>query len=334
MGGAPSNRSSKRRSEREGKEEDPQDKASEFIDKENKEILGKKKGRAFITRETASFVGYRDFPEIGFGLSGSSQPDLAAFKDLKSKHDSIADLDLREEPHFFADGKPLCYEVDPAENSEWYHTGRKACLNMEKKVFQELASPLVIYEHVPGAYDEKDVKDPDPVPFSTKATEEDLCKEAGVLYRRVTITDGQRPKDEDVEHALQIFKNVVQNKAWLHIHCRDGHGRTTTVMAMYDIFWNAKKNSLPVICARHTVVNLLKLVSDPNPVDKTPPTLTTHGYLMWTSDRADFLMKFYEFCFINYDDLHSDNSQVRWVPFANKERGEYRAKSTIELSEF
>jgi len=242
MGTQVSKSKKKSSSETEEKENvDPDNKAAEFIKKENNEIMGSRKGRAYITRETAAFVDYRDLPEVGFGLSGSSQPDLAGLNSLKSKHDKVGDLDLREEPHFFVDGKPICYEVEPAENSEWYHIGRKACLSMEKKLFEELSSPLDMYEHVPGSFDEKDVKDTTPVPFSTKTTEEDLCKDAGVLYRRVTITDGQRPKDEDVEHILHIFKNIVQNNAWLHIHCRDGHGRTTTVMAMYDIFWNAKK---------------------------------------------------------------------------------------------
>jgi len=309
--------------------------ADEFLTEEAQQLL-KKEGSIFITRETASFEGYREYPNIGSGMSGSSQPSPEDFQTLASKiKGKIMDIDLREEPHFYLDDKPVCYIAAPEPSAEWYHGRRERVKEIENELFDKLESPVDLREHKPGSYDETDLKDLHAVPYSSKTTEEEACKQAGIIYERLTITDGQRPKDSDVDFMLRLFQKAVRDKLWIHFHCRDGHGRTNTAMVMFDVFCNAKNLSLQQICSNHPTVYLLKL-SDAIPqstVAKKPVTLEDHMYLSWTADRADFLCKFYQFCFLHADELQTKELKMgRYTRFVRHWRAEYvQSKSSANL---
>jgi len=280
--------------------------AEEFIEKEAKEILRKSKnvkGKVFITRETESFTNWRAFQDIGYGLSGSSQPNPPDYDEIlrRSGGKKVIDLDLREEPHFFLDGKAVCYEVYPIPSSEWYHSKEKDVLAYEEKLYKKLISPVELFEHVPGTEDEKDNKDP-AVPFSLKELESDVCVSKAIQYERVTITDGQRPKDIDTDNLVQIFRKAHLEEFWLHIHCRDGRGRTNTSMVMYEMFYHAKTKNIFEILANHPTVDLLKLQAGDL---KGPISMDVYPYFSWKANRTDFLFKFFQYCYDHFDDLHS-----------------------------
>jgi len=296
--------------------------AQDFVQREGSLIThADAQTQILMTRETASFEDYRDYKDAGFGLSGSSQPNPEDFVTLKEKvgQSVIFDLDLREEPHFYLDNKSVCFLVYPPEAADYYHKPNYEVVAYETSLFDKMISPVDLYEHIPGAIDTSDVHDTHAVPFSSKTWEADACKEAGVEYRRVSITDGQRPQDGDVDQLIRIFRQVEENSAWLHVHCRDGHGRTTTVMVMYDIFCNARKMSCEDIVARHKVVNLFS-ISDGKPVKVD---FMDHVRFCWKVDRADFIAKFYRFCFTYMDELHAEMN-FSWSKYIKQYLREWR----------
>jgi len=276
-------------------------------------------------------VDFRSYKDLGFGLSGSSQIFVSDSKQLISKTNSnLTILDLREEPHFFIDGLGISYEIYPAERSIWYHTTRKRALDIESIILDELTSPIQLYEHKPGDIDTLDVKNPHAVPFKEKLSEKSVWEKSGIKYERATITDGQRPGDLDIDILLRIFNRALQNKSWLHVHCRDGHGRTNTIMVMFHIFLKCRSESLSQICAAHPTVDLLKLGDGGPfvpPTDKNYKTVPlSHTLLKWKVDRADMLAKFYQFCYIYFDKLQHKEGYLKkklYSSYARRLRNEY-----------
>ena len=58
----------------------------------------------------------------------------------------------------------------------------------------------------------------------------------GLEYMRLATLDFYRPSDRVVNKFVELIKN--NPNSWLHLHCHVGKGRTTTFMAMYDMFYN------------------------------------------------------------------------------------------------
>jgi len=297
---------------------------------EDKRILGKQ-GKVFLTKEEPPMDNFCSFPKVGFGLSGSSQPspaDLAALRTklgLEAKQ-TLIDVDVREEPHFFLDGKwAITYEVEPEDAAAWYHSPKSKVEQLETQLVQNLTSPVELYEHNPGTKDDHDTKDKHPVPFSTKSTEAQVCRHAGLLYERAPITDNQRPRTAETDDLVRFFRKAYFQKAWLHFHCRDGHGRTTTALVMYDVFCNSRSKSLVTIVEQHPTCNLLELVSEQARKKATaqsppPPTFEESMSLGWTTDRADFIVRFYQYCFINSEALLSPSHADLPQSFADYSR--------------
>jgi protein-tyrosine phosphatase len=78
---------------------------------------------------------------------------------------------------------------------------------------------------------------------------------------------------------------------WVHFHCRAGKGRTTTVLALYDMLRNAGRVSLDDIVNRQSLLigdyNLLQLEEQSG--WKAP----------LAADRANFVRAFYDYARAN-----------------------------------
>jgi len=155
-----------------------------------------------------------------------------------------------------------------------------------------------------------------------------------VTYERVTITDGQRPKDVDVDKLIDIFRRALRNQQWCHFHCRDGHGRTTTAMVMYHIFHLANQMTIFEITDKHTIVDVMnvKPSTKHGPIPPTPlgrmPDLRLHEFQTWVGDRAAFLFQFYKFVRLNWDALHDVSKpwyafRPQWKAFAATVKAQY-----------
>jgi len=79
-----------------------------------------------------------------------------------------------------------------------------------------------------------------PVHVESVMTEEELVTGYNYGYYRITVTDGYRPDDKQVDNFITFYKNLSPD-TWLHFHCKAGRGRTTTFMTMYDMMRNYDK---------------------------------------------------------------------------------------------
>jgi hypothetical protein len=158
----------------------------------------------FISSEEYSMAGRRQFPKIGSGLSGSSQPSAKDILNLKTilGAQNLIDLDLREEPHFFLDGDDHCVEVLPIEEAVWFGEDQEKLEKLQQTLLDDLESPLVEEVHKPTGSDLGQIIGHAEA-FETKQTEEEACEQGGVTYERVSISEGMRPRDEQVCFSLK-----------------------------------------------------------------------------------------------------------------------------------
>ncbi|WP_455796728.1 fused DSP-PTPase phosphatase/NAD kinase-like protein [Clostridium butyricum] len=54
---------------------------------------------------------------------------------------------------------------------------------------------------------------------------------------RIFATDEELPSVESIDSFITIIKNLKED-SWLHFHCKEGIGRTTTFMIFYDMMKN------------------------------------------------------------------------------------------------
>jgi hypothetical protein len=62
-----------------------------------------------------------------------------------------------------------------------------------------------------------------------------------ITYVRIPVTDHCAPTDAAI-NALRALANTVTVNDWVHFHCHGGDGRTTTFLALYDM-WCWKRRS-------------------------------------------------------------------------------------------
>ena len=92
----------------------------------------------------------------------------------------------------------------------------------------------------------------------TTYNEENLVKNNELDYFRIPVNDNERPTDEMVDRFISFTKSLPKDK-WIHFHCKEGDGRTTTFMILYDIMNNYKTVSLDNIIERQVSLNSLNL---------------------------------------------------------------------------
>lgn len=178
-------------------------------------------------------------------ISGSgqfSENELEYIKNAIGTDYDIIDFDLREESHGFINGIAVSWENE--HNNSNVGLSKDEILNDENsKIFSiKLNEPLTFY----NTHREITPKNTD--------TEESLTKKIDACYIRIPVTDGHLPSDEMVQYFLDSIKGIEADN-WLHFHCKEGIGRTTTFMTMYDIVKNYNKVSLNDIIKRQVLLS-------------------------------------------------------------------------------
>lgn len=219
--------------------------------------------------------------------SGSAQFSEQGLEELQQKlnQKNLVILDLRRESHGFINGEPVSWmdSKKPWTNvglsSEQIQEKEKALLRVaakEKKVtLFETEKEGVQVSYTPRQTEVKEV-----------TTESNLAAKKGIGYKRLPVSDHKRPENAEVEEFLAFYKSLPQD-SWLHIHCKGGGGRTSTLLTMIDMLHNAKRESFEEIMKRQNAINDKSL--------DVPQTPLANKFRAEFKERLLFLKKFYEF---------------------------------------
>ncbi|MGG7144245.1 fused DSP-PTPase phosphatase/NAD kinase-like protein [Clostridium nigeriense] len=178
-------------------------------------------------------------------ISGSgqfSESALSLIKDSISKDFKIIDIDLRQESHGFVNGIAISWKN--LKNNANKGLSLSEVLYTENTLLNsiKIGSPITFYNT-------KETIVPKYVQDELELT---TSKEIG--YLRIPVTDGNMPTDDMVDYFIKFVNNQPKN-TWLHFHCKEGIGRTTTFMIMYDIMKNYKDVSLNDIIKRQVILS-------------------------------------------------------------------------------
>ena len=178
-------------------------------------------------------------------ISGSgqfSESGLSLIKDSIPNKFKIIDVDLRQESHGFVNGIAVSWKNE--KNNANMGLSLSEVLSTETKLLEsiKIGTPITFYN-----------KNETIVPKSVQS-ELELTKSKGIGYIRIPVTDGHTPSDDMVDYFIKFVNNQPKD-TWLHFHCKEGIGRTTTFMIMYDIMKNYKEVSLDDIIKRQVVLS-------------------------------------------------------------------------------
>lgn len=137
-------------------------------------------------------------------------------------------IDLRQECHGFINGFAVSWA--DARNNANVGLTRDQVIAKEKEDLKsiKLNEPITFYNNSKQTMDVKTVQ-----------SEEELTKSKNLGYERVTVRDGGIPTDDMVDYFMEFIKSKPKD-SWLHFHCKEGIGRTSTFMIMYDMINNYK----------------------------------------------------------------------------------------------
>lgn len=173
-------------------------------------------------------------------ISGSAQfsdSGLSLIKKAIDNNFSIIDIDLRQESHGFINGIAISFENE--KNNANMGLNLSEVLSTENKLLSaiKIGNPITFYNTKETI-----------VPKSIQ-NELQVANSKEISYIRIPVTDGGIPNDDMVNYFINFVKNQPKD-SWLHFHCKEGVGRTTTFMIMYDIMKNYKDVSLNDIIKR------------------------------------------------------------------------------------
>ncbi len=215
-------------------------------------------------------------------ISGSGQFSENSLDMIKNKigSNSIIIVDLKQEDHGFINGTPISW-VNKKNTSNKGLTKEQILDNENNKLS--------------GIENNKEISIQNEKLIPTKVqNENELVEDKGMSYIRIPVTDKEKPSDDIVDYFVQFVQALPKN-TWVHFHCEEGLGRTTTFMAMYDIMKNAKKVNLEDIMNRQVLIGGQDLLDD-------KINTSTNA-----KERAEFIKKFYEYSLQN-----NNNFKITW----------------------
>lgn len=180
----------------------------------------------------------------------------------------ITVIDLRQESHGFINEYPISWKN--VKNNANAGLTRKEVINTEIELLNSIpiGAPIQFFNDTKLTVLPKKV-----------LSENQLTKNNSINYVRIPVTDGKLPNADMVEFFIDYVNSMTMD-SWLHFHCKEGIGRTTTFMIMYDIVKNYKDVTLEEIINRQIALSGIKettLISFP------------------TKERLDFFSKFYQY---------------------------------------
>lgn len=192
----------------------------------------------------------------------------------------ITVVDLRQESHGFINGYAVSW-ADAKNNANVGLTKEQVLSDEANKLKSiKLNEPISFYNH------------PKVTIVPTKVQDENqLVTSNSLSYNRITVRDGGIPTDDMVDYFIESVKTLPKD-SWVHFHCKQGIGRTSTFMIMYDMIRNYKEVNADNIIKRQIALANYKQSTEDS---------------FYSDERMNFLQKFYEYCQKN-----GDSFNVKW----------------------
>ncbi|PRR82402.1 fused DSP-PTPase phosphatase/NAD kinase-like protein [Clostridium vincentii] len=181
----------------------------------------------------------------------------------------ITIIDLRQESHGFINGDPISWSNLKNDDNKGL-TNEQVLLDETKKLNSiKLNKPIIFYNHA----------DITTIPAKI-SNENQLINSEALSYTRIPVLDGKIPRDDMVDYFIELTKSQPEN-TWIHFHCKEGIGRTTLFMIMYDMI----KNSQEVLA--DDIINRQLLLAN-----------FDEDYIksFCNDERVTFLQNFYKYC--------------------------------------
>ncbi|MGE3806330.1 MAG: phosphatase [Gemmataceae bacterium] len=201
------------------------------------------------------FVVVGDASRVGLDTlraSGSAQFSSTSLTDLINKINArkITVVDLRQEAHGFVNELPVSWWNVENTDNEGLSLPALTKIETERLINLEASGDALIYT---AAVDRQEKTLTDlklqKVMVKSAEDEEKLCKSRDLKYQRVPVTDDHPPDDTVIDRFVNYVREMPEDN-WLHFHCDDGHGRTTTFLILYDMLRNAKQATFEDIVKR------------------------------------------------------------------------------------
>ncbi|NFF60258.1 phosphatase [Clostridium botulinum] len=231
---------------------------------------------------------FRIIPELN--ISGSKQFTPTQLKNIQNKINSknLYIVDLREESHgFINDNTAISFYLPRNYINDNFNTHE--ILKKEKSDLDSIKNTenLNIYDQM-GTL--KATLKPDKV-----LSEKKLTTHNKINYVRLPVIDNYVPSPEIVDKFIKLIKDKP-HKSHLHFHCKEGQGRTTMFMAIYEMMYNEKNLTLDEILKHQQDAGGIVLTGNPA--------------------RATFLKNFYDYTTENKkNNFHTSYSQ--WLKNKN-----------------
>ncbi|BCZ46068.1 hypothetical protein psyc5s11_21350 [Clostridium gelidum] len=215
-------------------------------------------------------------------ISGSGQFSENSLNLMKKEIDSnsIIIVDLKQEDHGFINGTPISW-VNKKNTSNKGLT-KEQILDNENNKLSSIENNKEI-----------SIQNQKLIPTKVQ-NENELVENKGMSYIRIPVTDKEKPSNDTVDYFVQFVQSLPQN-TWVHFHCEEGLGRTTTFMVMYDIMKNAKRVNLDDIMTRQVLIGGQDLLD-------AKVNISTNA-----KERTEFIKKFYK-----YASQNDDNFKITW----------------------
>lgn len=244
------------------------------------------------TTDLAAIKDNKDLDLNGLGklnISGSQQFSGDNIQLLIKTIDTslpITVIDLRQECHGFINEFAVSFA--DARNNANVGLTRNQVIAKENEDLKsiKLNEPITFYNNSNKTMVVKTVKN-----------EEELTKSKKLEYQRITVRDGGIPTDDMVDYFINFIKSKPKD-SWLHFHCKEGVGRTSTFMIMYDMINNYKDVSADGIIKRQLALTTFQ--------DTTLKSF-------YNDERIGFLNKFYDYCKTN-----GDSFDIKWSEWKSK----------------
>lgn len=192
------------------------------------------------------------------GLATKDGTNLLTIEDLAPVANKLTIIDLREEDHLFINGMPVSVEHvrEASDQLVVKNTGKRLKL---PKIGDTIE--IYQYEKSKNPTEPSIVVNPQAITVKEIVTEKEIARKLGIGYVRVLLPDDYAPTIKNVDNfVLNIKKSgALRDKTWLHFHCWNGFGRTTTFMVFYDIMKNADTVSMDDIINRQYLLGGLNL---------------------------------------------------------------------------